>query len=188
LDWLLTDPIEENQEGIKMRIKLILVVSLLIIFCTACIAGKSDVKQDSAKQSLDSAQNNAIWSTDTPQVGTLQSVDSTVIQTSTGDLVIDSIRLVDEVHGTKAGPDQTILLILFKRPDGGDIKMEDFLAARQNVEAGIKGEDGKLYVCTMGGKLESGETALGCFVPVSMETYKFYWGDNSVIELVSPNG
>lgn len=160
-----------------MRIRYLLVVSILLIFCTACNAGQSKVSQDSVAQPIVPAQDNAA-----------QPTDSTVIQTSVGDLAIDSIRLVDEVHGTKAGSDQTILLILFKRPDGVDIKMEDFQAARQNVEAGIKGEDGTLYICTMGGKLESGETALGCIVPISLETYKFYWGDNPIIELLPSNG
>jgi hypothetical protein len=135
-----------------------------------------------------STQASAVQPTAPGQDNTAQPTDSTVIQTSVGDLAIDSIRLVDEVHGTKAGPDQTILLILFKRLDGVDIKMEDFQAARQNVEAGIKGEDGTLYICTMGGKLESGETALGCIVPISLKTYKFYWGANPIIELLPPNG
>ena len=64
--------------------------------------------------------------------------------------------------------------------------MEDFASARQTVETGIKGEGDDLYICTMGGILESGETALGCIVPLSLQSYEFYWGDNPIIELVAP--
>ncbi len=170
-----------------MRKISILLFSMLIMFCTACNPNPSDVSMDNAASSTGSTQENASQSSALAQENILQSTDSTLIQTSTGDMVIDSIRLVNEVRGTKAGPDQIILLILIKRADGSDIKMEDFATARQNVEAGIKGEGGNLYICTMGGILESGETALGCIVPVSLETYKFYWGDNPIIELLPPN-
>lgn len=180
-----------------MRVRSMLFVLLIGAICVACTARTAEVSTDNLNGATDLAQD-IVLQTSAPEQGNVngtalpvqgggdQSTASMTIKTSAGEWVINSVRLVDEVRGIKAGPDQTILLILFKSPDGGTIKMEDFSAARQTVETGIKGEGDDLYVCTMGGILESGETALGCIVPLSMQSYKFYWGDNPIIELKAP--
>lgn len=147
-----------------MRIWIFLLILVNIMGISACDVNPSNVTPESS----------------------LESADSLMIETSNGDWIIDSVRLTDEVRGTKAGAGQTILLILLKQADGGDINPEDLMNARQNVEVGILGEGDNRYICTMGGLLESGETAIGCIVPVSMEAYKFYWGDNPIIQLVAP--
>ena len=180
-----------------MRVRSMLFVSLIAVICGACTSRQAGVSPDNLNRSSDltqeivlqttvPAQSSDLQSTDPVKDGGKQSAEAMTIITSAGDWIIDSVRLVDEVRGTKAGPDQTILLIIFKSPDGGAINMEDFASARQTVETGIKGEGDDLYVCTMGGILESGETALGCIVPLSMQSYKFYWGDNPTIELAAP--
>lgn len=180
-----------------MRVRSILFVLIFGVIGGACSFGTAVVSPDNLNLSPGFTQD-IVLQTSVPEQGKVnrttipaqedgeQFTDSMMISTSAGDWVIDSVRLVDEVRGTKAGPDQTILLILFKSPDGGTIKMEDFSAARRTVETGIKGEGDDLYICTMGGLLESGETALGCIVPLSMQSYKFYWGDNPIIELNAP--
>lgn len=180
-----------------MRVRSMLMVSLIAVICGACTYGQEEISLDDLERSTDLTQDIVIQTT-VPVLGIIldptipakddgkQSTASMTITTSAGDWVIDTVRLVDEVRGTKAGADQTFLLILFKSPDGGAIKMEDFASARQEVETGIKGKGDDLHICTMGGILESGETALGCIVPLSLKNYEFYWGDNPIIELVVP--
>jgi len=147
-----------------MRVRLMLLCSILAIICAGCGATPTEVAAERGVQSMDAA----------------------VISTSIGDLSVDSIRFVDEVHGVQAGEGQTILLVLLKRVDGGELTTEEILSARDGVEAGILGSDGTPYICTMGGILDSGETAVGCMVPASLETWQFYWGENPLVELVAP--
>jgi hypothetical protein len=125
--------------------------------------------------------------TQTPVQGELQPMSTAVIQTTIGDLSMDSTRFVQEINGAKAEKGQTILLIAFKRMDGKKLTLEDFHSARSQVEAGLLAADGTPYVCTMGGYLD-GETVMGCIIPDSLDPLKFFWGDNPKVELDRPKG
>jgi hypothetical protein len=126
---------------------------------------------------------------DTPMPG--NDAAQPVLKTSLGDLVIVSARFVDEVHGTKPGPGEKILLLILSQPglerlNPATFSLETFDKMVHDTSKGpiyILGGDGSETISTMGGWVDE-ELVMGFRVPAAANTYKLFWPDNSPIDIV----
>jgi hypothetical protein len=103
-----------------------------------------------------------------------------IFKTPIGDLVYDSARFVEEVHGVTPEKDHKLLLVVIKRPDKSSIDIQKFQDAHMQIF--IRGEDGSQTLSTMGGFVEDG-FAVGFQVPKTVKTYQLIWGDNLPLEI-----
>jgi hypothetical protein len=120
-----------------------------------------------------------------------------VFKTSLGELLINTVRWVDEVNGVSPGPDERLMLIVLGKPgltqfDKSKFSLETFDKALRDQSSGevhISADDGSYAVCSMAGwvgpKYE--EFAMGFRLPATAKTFQLYWPGNAPIDLYPEN-
>jgi hypothetical protein len=114
-----------------------------------------------------------------------------VIKTSLGSLVVVSTHFVDEVHGTRPGPGEKIMLVILSQPGVARLDPQTFpldafdRMAHDTSKASIyvRGDDGSETISTMAGWVDDG-FAMGFIVPDTAKSYQLIWPDNYPIDLV----
>jgi hypothetical protein len=116
-----------------------------------------------------------------------------VINTSIGDLEIETVRSVDEVNDVKPGPNERLILITLGKPGQAKLDVSTFslevfdkaLRDRSSGEVHLSGDDGSYSICSMAGWV--GENydvfAMGFRVPATAKTYQLFWPGNDPIDL-----
>lgn len=113
-----------------------------------------------------------------------------LLKTTMGDFQISSVRLVDEVHDSKAPDGNRFLLVGLAKPDSqklivGEFSLESFQAmmAESQNQIYISGKDGsQTFYSQMGGWVDD-DFVIGFTVPI-IDSYTLYWPNNDPIPLV----
>ena len=126
-----------------------------------------------------------------PAVSSSLPMESNVLNTAMGELMIDSARFTNEVNGQKPGVDQKILLVVLSKTgaeklEPGNFSLEEFQAMIQDPSKGriyILGNDGSETISTMAGWIgpDYKEFAMGFMLPGSATSYELFWLDNDPI-------
>ncbi len=163
----------------KTKAKVIILAIASII--TACTPS-------SFMTSTPKIENTAVVSTPTSTTDT----EFPLLNTTMGDFIIVSARLVDEARDTKAPPGDKFLLVELARPGMeklvmGEFSVESFqsMVTDNRSEIYILRDDGsQLFYSGMGGWLNEDEFVMGftVFQPLP-KTYTLYWKGNSPIDL-----
>jgi hypothetical protein len=120
-----------------------------------------------------------------------------LLKTAAGDFAIASARLVDEVNGTKAGPNEKILLIPLTGPaqarlDPASFSLETFDKAVHDTSQGevhLTGSDGLYAICSMAGWVgeKYDQFAMGFRVPATAKTFQLFWPGNAPLAIQPVN-
>jgi hypothetical protein len=135
---------------------------------------------------------------DTITAPSITNVDSKpIIATTLGNLVIESVRWVDEVNGVKPGPDEKLLLMSISKRgqpklDPSNFSLDDFDKALRDQTKGevhIAGDDGSYIICSMAGWVgkQYEDFAMGFWVPKTTRTLQLFWPENEPVVLHPEN-
>jgi len=156
------------------------IMAVVILFClTSCNALAHSSKAPDQFTVMDETQAAADPSTSLP-----------FLNTTMGEFVIVTSRLVDEIHGDKPLPGNKFLLVVLAGPEmakleAGIFSLEEFqkMVTASGDDIYILGKDNvQTFSSGMGGWAGE-EFVMGFMVPES-EPYTLYWPENSPVELI----